>query len=111
MPSRKGSPNKKSQALDERWDALAKKIGIDPLEFVFQVLKAKPRRGYLTAKDCKTIDVEMRYKAAKDALSYRWPKLRTVEFGLGTDEREFIFRWMDETDPVEEVTDPAAGAE
>ena len=95
MPRPKGSKNRRTEDLIDRWDSFAEDSRIDPLEFLFAVLKGKPKRGVLTAKAVKDIDVDVRVRAAKELLAYRWPKLKAIEFALGDVDRELVIKWLD----------------
>ena len=112
MPRPKGSKNKRTEDLIERWDGYADELEVEPIGFLFQVLKGKPKRGVLTAKACQEINVDVRVRAARELLAYRWPKLKAVEFAFGADDRELIIKWLDPdgTEHSVRTEAPAGGA-
>lgn len=97
--SRKGSPNKTTEDQREKWDALAKKHNLDPMDLLFAIAKARPKRGLLTKSEARTIDIHDRSSAAEKLLRYRWAMFRTIEFGLQDLDRELVMRWLDDSDP------------
>ena len=90
----KGTPNKDRAPVN----ALAERLGIDPLEVILRVVKGdwkglgytKPTRTKVNQFgqefEVELIPIEMRVAAAMDAAQYLYPKRKAVELSNDSDE-------------------------
>ena len=96
MPRPKGVPNVKTADFFSKWDRISKRTKVDPVDMLFNIAGGKKIPGG------DIFGPGHRLEALKLLLSYRYPKLRSVEHKVADDSDGVIsFRWLrdDEEEP------------
>ena len=96
MPRPKGVPNVKTADFFSKWDRISKRTKVDPVDMLFKIAGGKKIPGG------DIFGPGHRLEALKLLLSYRYPKLRSVEHKIADDSDGVIsFRWLrdDEEEP------------
>ena len=94
MPRPRGVPNVKTADFFKRWDRLAKTTKTDPVAILFKIAGGKKLPG-------DPFGPGHRLEALKLLMSYRYPKLRSVEHRVADDSGPVTFRFLrdDEDEP------------
>lgn len=93
-----GSTSLERLAFFQRFDKLCKDH-IDPLELMFKIAKAEGefKKGW---------DKVHRLTAARELVSYRYPKLKAVENSLDVGDGQLKLTWLDSNDDPLDLSEP-----
>ncbi len=90
MARPKGARNVQKLDFETKWDKLSKSLKVDPVQMLFRIAKGTEKS--------ETWGPTHRLEAIKLLMSYRYPKLRSIEHKVAADSGPMVFRWADERD-------------
>jgi hypothetical protein len=88
MARKEGSKNRNTLDFYQRFDKLCKTHG-DPLILMFKIA------GNKDSKISKDFDPSHRLEAAKQLLSYRYPRLKAIEVDNKSDDKQIEITWLE----------------
>ena len=94
MPRTKGAVNKGTLEFLQAYDKLAKRY-IDPLELMFAIAAKDPALKRNLEAD-EQITMQQRAFAAKELLSYRYPRLKAIELKEEKENTQLEIGWLDD---------------
>ena len=92
-----GSAGTEKIEFFKKFDSLANEH-IDPLKFLFQIAQADKKIG-------RGWEKSHRLTAARELVSYRYPKLKAIENNLDVGDGQLEIQWITEEDELNNDTD------
>ena len=98
-----GSKNKFTFEFQTKFEKAVRKYKIDPVNFMFQIMAGKEQTD--------TWNTSQRLEAAKTLVSYRYPKLRSIEHQV-SEQTQLTISWADsDSDSDNNSVQPETSAE